>query len=62
MTEFDLGSAMAKFIAFTSLRGPTPPDFPNHAPNPADVGLPTGAITKAAVGAQRGRLPIWAVR
>ncbi len=35
-----LGPAMAKFIAFTSLRGPTPPDFPNHAPNPADVGLP----------------------
>jgi hypothetical protein len=32
---------MAKFIAFSSLRGPTPPDFPNHAPNPADVGLPT---------------------
>jgi pimeloyl-ACP methyl ester carboxylesterase len=36
-----LGPAMAKFIAFTSLRGPTPPDFPNHAPNPADVGLAT---------------------
>jgi pimeloyl-ACP methyl ester carboxylesterase len=36
-----LGPAMAKFIAFTRLRGPTPPDFPNHAPNPADVGLPT---------------------
>jgi pimeloyl-ACP methyl ester carboxylesterase len=36
-----LGPAMAKFIAFTSLRGPTPPDFPNQAPNPADVGLPT---------------------
>jgi pimeloyl-ACP methyl ester carboxylesterase len=36
-----LGPAMAKFIAFTSLRGPTPPDFPNHAPNPADFGLPT---------------------
>jgi pimeloyl-ACP methyl ester carboxylesterase len=36
-----LGPAMAKFIAFTSVRGPTPPDFPNHAPNPADVGLPT---------------------
>ena len=35
-----LGSAMAKFIAFTSVRGPTPPDFPNHAPNPADFGLP----------------------
>ena len=35
------GPAMAKFIAFTSVRGPTPPDFPNHAPNPADVGLPT---------------------
>jgi pimeloyl-ACP methyl ester carboxylesterase len=36
-----LGLAMAKFIAFTSVRGPTPPDFPNHAPNPADLGLPT---------------------
>ena len=36
-----LGPAMAKFIAFTSLRGPTPPDFPDHAPNPADAGLPT---------------------
>ena len=35
------GPAMAKFIAFTSVRGPTPPDFANHAPNPADVGLPT---------------------
>lgn len=36
-----LGPAMAKFIAFTSVRGPTPPEFPNHAPNPADVGLST---------------------
>lgn len=36
-----LGPAMAKFIAFTSVRGPTPADFPNRAPNPADVGLPT---------------------
>ncbi len=36
-----LGPAMAKFIAFTSLRGPVPPDFPDHAPNPADVGLPS---------------------
>jgi pimeloyl-ACP methyl ester carboxylesterase len=35
------GAAMAKFIAFTSLRGPTPPDFLDHTPNPADVGLPT---------------------
>ena len=35
------GPAMAKFIAFTSVRGPTPPDFPTHAPNPADLGLPT---------------------
>ena len=35
------GPAMAKFIAFTSVRGPTPPDFRNHAPDPADVGLPT---------------------
>jgi pimeloyl-ACP methyl ester carboxylesterase len=35
------GTAMAKFIAFTSLKGPTPPDFPNPAPNPADSGLPT---------------------
>jgi pimeloyl-ACP methyl ester carboxylesterase len=36
-----LGPAMAKFIAFASLRGPTPSDFSDHAPNPADVGLPT---------------------
>jgi pimeloyl-ACP methyl ester carboxylesterase len=36
-----LGPAMAKFIAFTRVTGPTPPDFPNRAPNPADVGLPT---------------------
>jgi pimeloyl-ACP methyl ester carboxylesterase len=35
------GPAMAKFITFTSLRGPTPPDFPDRAPNPADFGLPT---------------------
>jgi pimeloyl-ACP methyl ester carboxylesterase len=35
------GAAMAKFIAFTSLRGPTPSDLPDHAPNPADFGLPT---------------------
>ena len=32
---------MARFIAFTSVRGPTPPDFPNPAPNPADFGLPS---------------------
>lgn len=36
-----LGAAMAKFIAFTSVKGPIPPDFANHALNPADVGLPT---------------------
>jgi pimeloyl-ACP methyl ester carboxylesterase len=36
-----LGPAMAKFLAFTSLKGPTPADFPGHAPNPADFGLPT---------------------
>jgi pimeloyl-ACP methyl ester carboxylesterase len=36
-----LGPAMAKFIAFTSVRGPTPSDFADRAPNPADVGLPT---------------------
>lgn len=35
------GPAMAKFVAFTSVRGPTPPDFSSHVPNPADVGLPT---------------------
>jgi pimeloyl-ACP methyl ester carboxylesterase len=35
------GAAMAKFIAFTSLRGPTPSGFRNQAPNPADFGLPT---------------------
>jgi hypothetical protein len=36
-----LGPAMAKFIAFTSLRGPTPPGFPGRALDPADMGLPT---------------------
>jgi pimeloyl-ACP methyl ester carboxylesterase len=36
-----LGPAMAKFIAFTSVKGLIPPDFANHARNPADVGLPT---------------------
>ena len=36
-----LGPAMAKFIAFTSVKGPTPPDVPDRAPNPADFGLPT---------------------
>jgi pimeloyl-ACP methyl ester carboxylesterase len=40
-TRDGFGAAMAKFIEFTSLRGPTPPDFPNHAPNPTDMGLPT---------------------
>jgi pimeloyl-ACP methyl ester carboxylesterase len=35
------GAAMAKFIAFTSLRGSTPPDFPNHKPNPVEFGLPS---------------------
>ncbi len=36
-----LGPGMAKFIAFTSVRGPTPPGFLDQAPNPADFGLPT---------------------
>jgi pimeloyl-ACP methyl ester carboxylesterase len=35
------GAAMAKFIAFTSLRGPTPTGFSTHTHNPADFGLPT---------------------
>jgi hypothetical protein len=35
------GRAMAKFLAFVSLRGPTPSDLPDQAPNPADFGLPT---------------------
>lgn len=35
------GPAMAKFIAFTSVRGPTPSDFPNHTPDPAGFGFPT---------------------
>lgn len=35
------GPAMAKFIAFTSMRGPVPSDFADRAPNPGDVGLPT---------------------
>ena len=34
-----LGPAMAKFIAFTSVRGPIPSDFPDRAPDPADFGL-----------------------
>ena len=36
-----LGPAMAKFVAFTGLRGLVPDDFANHAPDPADFGLPT---------------------
>ena len=36
-----LGPAMAKFIAFTSLRGPVPADYMDRTPNPADFGLPT---------------------
>ncbi len=36
-----LGPAMAKFMAFTSVKGPIPPDFSNQAPDPADFGLPT---------------------
>jgi pimeloyl-ACP methyl ester carboxylesterase len=35
------GAAMTKFIAFTSLKGPIPADFPDQAPDPADFGLPT---------------------
>jgi pimeloyl-ACP methyl ester carboxylesterase len=35
------GPAMAKFIAFTSLRGPVPSDFADHPQNPGDLGLPT---------------------
>jgi pimeloyl-ACP methyl ester carboxylesterase len=35
------GPAMAKFLALTRVRGPIPSDFPDHAPNPADFGLPT---------------------
>jgi pimeloyl-ACP methyl ester carboxylesterase len=35
------GPAMAKFIAFTSLRGPVRCDFPDRRANPADVGLPS---------------------
>jgi pimeloyl-ACP methyl ester carboxylesterase len=35
------GPAMAKFIAFTRIRGALPPDFPEQTHDPADVGLPT---------------------
>ena len=36
------GPAMAKFIAFTSLKGPISAEFADQpAPNPADFGLPT---------------------
>ncbi|MGB0091038.1 MAG: alpha/beta hydrolase [Solirubrobacteraceae bacterium] len=53
-----LGPAMAKFIAFTSVRGPAPPDFPNHAPNPADVGLPTADDgSRDHPPRERGRFP-----
>ena len=31
------GPAMAKFLAFTSLRGPVPPDFRGRAVDPADL-------------------------
>jgi len=40
-TRNGFGPAMAKFIAFTSHRGPVPPGFIDHPPNPADFGLPT---------------------
>ncbi|HWD85122.1 MAG TPA: alpha/beta hydrolase [Solirubrobacteraceae bacterium] len=36
------GRAMAKFIAFTSLRGPVPAGFLDQPRDPADFGLPTG--------------------
>ena len=36
-----LGPAMAEFIAATSFRGPIPPGFRAHAPNPRYLGLPT---------------------
>lgn len=35
------GPAMAKFIAFTSLRGEIPADFPTQPVDPAALGLPT---------------------
>ena len=35
------GPAMAKFMAFTSVRGTVPPDFSSRAADPADFGLPT---------------------
>src|SRR6266516_5067672 len=39
--RYGFGPAMAKFLALTHVRGPIPSDFPDHAPNPADFGLPT---------------------
>jgi pimeloyl-ACP methyl ester carboxylesterase len=36
-----LGPAMARFIAFTSLKGPIPADFADQSPSPADFGLPS---------------------
>jgi pimeloyl-ACP methyl ester carboxylesterase len=36
-----LGPAMAKFMVFVSVRGPTPADLSSQTPNPADYGLPT---------------------
>ena len=35
-----LGRGMAEFIAATRVRGPIPPGFRAHAPNPAYLGLP----------------------
>jgi pimeloyl-ACP methyl ester carboxylesterase len=35
------GPAMAKFAAFTTIRGRTPLDYANQAPNLADIGLST---------------------
>jgi pimeloyl-ACP methyl ester carboxylesterase len=35
------GRAMAKFIAFTSLRGPVPPGFLDRAPSSSEFDLPT---------------------
>jgi hypothetical protein len=38
----DIGPAMAKFIALTSLKGPIPAGFADQPPpNPGDFGLPT---------------------
>lgn len=55
------GPAMAKFIAFTQVRGPIPSDFPDQPRDPAAFGLPTeddGARDHPLLGPHM----VWATR